>query len=56
MMEIIGAKTEPMKYRKLVMSSIGNSMALTVPMTATKIPMFLPEIRDVRDSAEIPAE
>lgn len=32
---IIGAKTEPMKYRKSVMLSIGNMIAAAVPIIVT---------------------
>ena len=54
-MAIIGANTEPIRYRKFVMSSIGKQMAQTVPMTVTMSAAYLPLIFFDRDSAEMPA-
>ena len=54
-MAIIGANTEPIRYRKFVMSSIGKQMAQTVPMTVTMSAAYLRLIFDDRDSAEMPA-
>ena len=52
----MGANTEPMRYRKPVISSMGNSIAPTAPMTVTPMAVFLPLIFPERDSAEIPAD
>ena len=53
---IIGAKTEPIRYKKPVISSIGNKIAATVPMTVTTMAVFLPSSLAERLSAEMPAD
>ena len=53
---IIGAKTEPIRYKKPVMSSIGKRMAPATPMTVTTMAVFLPFSLGVRLSAEMPAD
>ena len=55
-MAIIGAKTEPMKYRKSVISPRGRKIAPNVPMTVTATATHLPLILAERDSLEIPAD
>ena len=55
-MAIIGAKTDPMKYRKSVISSMGNRMAPAIPITVTTTATHFPLIFSPRDSLEIPAE
>ena len=53
---IIGANTEPMKYRKSVISASGRKIAPTVPMTVTATAASLPFTFAESDSPETPAE
>ena len=55
-MAIIGANTDPMKYKKSVMSVKGKKIAPRVPMTVTAIARILPLIRPETVSPEMPAE
>ena len=55
-MAIIGANTDPMRYRKSVMLSIGYTIAAIVPMMVTAIAAYFPLILENTDSDEIPAE
>ena len=53
---IMGANTEPIKYRKSVISVSGRKIAPTAPMTVTATATHFPLIFDDSDSLEIPAE
>ena len=53
---IIGANTEPIKYRKSVILSIGYTIAAIVPTTVTTIATCFPFHFGTIDSLEIPAE
>ena len=52
----MGANTEPIRYKKPVMSSMGNSMAAAVPTAVTATAVHFPLIRALSDSAEMPAD
>ena len=53
---IIGANTEPIRYRKSVILSIGYTIAATVPITVTTIATCFPFHLLTTVSLEIPAE
>ena len=53
---IIGAKTEPIRYKKFVMLSIGYTIAATVPITVTIIAAHFSLIFSEMDTLETPAE
>ena len=53
---IIGANTEPIRYRKSVILSIGYTIAPTVPITVTATAAYFPFSLENTDSAEMPAE
>ena len=55
-MAIIGANTEPMRYKNPVISSIGNTIAPMVPTTVTATATYCPLNCGKMDSLEIPAE
>ncbi len=55
-MAIIGANTEPMRYRKSVILSIGYTIAAIVPMTVTAHCRIFSIHLENTDSDEIPAE
>ena len=55
-MAIIGANTEPIKYRKSVTSARGKKTAPAVPTMVTATANHLPFIFDDNDSLETPAE
>ena len=55
-MAIIGANTEPIKYRKSVISARGRKIAPTVPIMVTATATHFPLILTDSDSLEIPAE
>ena len=52
----MGANTEPMRYRKFVMSSMGQIIAAAVPITVTIMAAVLPLIFFEMVSQETPAE
>ncbi len=52
----MGANTEPIRYRKLVISSMGNRMAPATPTRVVTMATVLPLSFPDRDSAEIPAD
>ena len=54
--DIIGAKTDPIRYKKDVISSIGTRMAPAVPIIVTATATHLPGIFPIIDSVETPAE
>ena len=52
----MGVKTDPIKYRKFVMLSMGHIIAATVPKAATTIATTLTLTFSVMDLKDIPAE
>ena len=52
----MGANTEPIKYKKPVMSSMGKRMAPRMPAAVTAMAVGLPWMFLQSDSAEMPAD
>ena len=55
-MAIMGANTEPIRYRKLVILSMGNIMAAAVPMTVTATAAHFSLIFWEMDTLDTPAD
>ena len=53
---IIGANTDPIRYKNPVISSIGNTIAPKVPITVTATATHLDFILENIDSVDTPAE
>ena len=53
---IIGANTEPIRYKKFVILSIGYTIAARAPTTVTAMAIYFPFSLWLRVSLEIPAE